>query len=105
MRLSGSVVSDDEHAHVVHGFVQRKLGYQDSSDAFGHVVGKDVGGYQLFGFAGTVGVKKLDDRLDRLELDQIAIPHRLPSFTHHSTSNGTRPWRSKVRCSGCPVEA
>ena len=46
-------------------------------DPLGHVVGNDVGRDELFGLVRAVGVEQLNDRLDRLELDQIAIFHVL----------------------------
>ena len=38
-------------------------------------VGNDVGRDQLLGFFRPVGIEKLNDRLDLLELNEIAIMH------------------------------
>ena len=75
VRLTSPVVADDQNPLVVHALVKRKLWDHLVRDAFGHVVGNDVSRDQLLGFFGPIGIEKLNDRLDLLELNEIAIMH------------------------------
>ena len=85
VRLTGPVVADDQDAHVVHRLVERQLGDHQLRDPRGHVVGNDVGRNQLLRFIRVVGVQKLNDRFNRLELNEIACSastSRLPPSTN-----------------------
>jgi hypothetical protein len=78
VRLTRAVVADHQNALVVDRLVERELRNHLLGDPLGHVVGDDIGRDELLGFVRPIGVEQLDDRFDRLELDEIAVAHVFP---------------------------
>ncbi|KFB73441.1 MAG: hypothetical protein AW09_001306 [Candidatus Accumulibacter phosphatis] len=75
VRLTGAVVADHQHAHVVDRLVEGKLRNHLLGDPLGHVVRHDIGRDELLRLVRTIGVQQLDDRFDRFELNEIAVAH------------------------------
>jgi hypothetical protein len=75
VRFTGAVVADDQDAFVVDGHVERELRDHHLGEAVRHLVGEDVGRDELLSLVRAIGVEQLDDRLDRLELDEISVAH------------------------------
>ena len=89
VRLAGPVVADHQEALVVRRLIELKLGNQHCGDLLGHLVAHHVGGHEPLRSRLVVGVAQLDDRLDRLELNQVAVDHRaLSPFTLRLESDG-----------------
>ena len=80
MRLASAVVAEHEQALVIDRFVEGKLRDHLPDDSSGHIVRDDVSGDQFLRFIRTIRGEKLDDRLDWLELDKIAVAHRFFPF-------------------------
>ena len=80
VRFTGAVVADDQDALVVDGHVERELRDHHLGEALRHLVGDDVGRDELLPLVRTIGVEQLDDRLDRLELDEISVAHAFLVF-------------------------
>ena len=83
IRLLGAMLGDtvrEQNGEQVYGLVERKLGDHLLGDPLGHVVGNDIGRDKLLGLIRTIGIQKLNDRLYRFKLNEIAIMHRHPEF-------------------------
>ena len=60
---------------MVDGLIEGELRNHLFGNPLGHVVGHDVGCYQLLRLFWAIGVKQLDDRLDWFKLNEIAVAH------------------------------
>ncbi|MEI2688594.1 MAG: hypothetical protein V9H69_02355 [Anaerolineae bacterium] len=79
VRLAGAVVADDQHPLVVHRPVDLQLLEHQVDQLIGHAVRDDVGLHELGRLLPGVSLAQLDDALDRVELDQVAVFHGDPS--------------------------
>jgi len=75
VRLAGTVVTDDQHAFVIDRRIERQLRNNQLFDALGHVIRNNVGRDQFVRCLRPIGVEQLDDRFNRLELDEIGVAH------------------------------
>jgi hypothetical protein len=80
VRFTGAVVADDQDALVVDGHVERELRDHHLGETLRHLVGDDIGRDELLSLVRAIGVEQLDDRLDRLELDEISVAHAFLVF-------------------------
>ena len=87
VRFAGAVVANDEHALVVDGDVERELRDHHLGEALRHLVGDDIGRDELLSLVRAIGVEQLDDRLDRLELDEISVAHAMLALLWYWTSS------------------
>ena len=75
MALASAVVADDQNALVVGGRLELQVGDHDLAQLLGHSLRDHEGLDELPNGIGRIRLLKLDDGLDWLELDQIAVFH------------------------------
>ena len=75
MALTRAVVADDENALVVGGRLELEVGDHQIAQLLGHALRDHERLDELPHGGGGVRLLKLDDGLDWLELDQIAVFH------------------------------
>jgi hypothetical protein len=88
VRLAGPVVADDKDAFGVE-VREVQVRSDDIRELACHRVADDVGTDKTFGLVRLVGVAQLDDRLDRIELDQLAVLQLLAPPGPSTVTNGT----------------
>ena len=94
VRLAGTVIADHQESLVVGRLVELKLGDQDRGELLSHLLAHHVGGHQPVRSRLVIGVTQLHHRLDRLELNQVAIGHHASS--PYVTAEGTTITRPPV---------
>jgi hypothetical protein len=86
VRLSRAVVPDDEDALVVVRSIELELREHEVDQLLRHLLGDDVVRHQPLRLAGLVSIPQLNDRLDRLELDQVRVFHRALLCSHFAAA-------------------
>ena len=77
VRLACAVITDDQKPLVVHKLFKPKLRNDEVNQLLGHFLGDDIGLNKLPGGSGLIGIPQLYYRLDRFELNQLSIFHRV----------------------------
>ena len=76
--LTCSVIADHQKPTIVCGLIELHMREDNPNQPLGHLLRDDVRGNQMLGFRQLIGIPQLDDILNGVELNQIAIFH--PSF-------------------------
>jgi hypothetical protein len=71
VRFTGAVIANDEKAFIVGGLAELQLRKHELAEHLRHAVGDDECFDQTTGICGGVGFSELDDRFDRLELNEV----------------------------------
>ena len=75
MRFTGTIVTDNKHALIVHYFIHLKLIQYRSLQALSHGVRHNIGFYIFTRLILIFGCDELDNILYRMERNQIRVFH------------------------------
>ena len=78
MRFTSTVITDDQNPFVIDGLVELHLRDDKLSKPVSHLLGNDVGIHKMLRGTGFVRVAQLNNRLNRVELNKIAVFHAGP---------------------------